>query len=156
MIKVFNKWSTEGIKVYDPGLVRYLNLEPRIVPRTGGRHTGTRFHKSHVFIIERLINKVMIPGHKGKKHSRTSAYKTGKAFTAVAIVTEALEVIEKRTKMNPIEVVVRAIENAAPREEVISITYGGARYPKAVESAPQRRIDVALRLMTQGAFQNIF
>ncbi len=64
MIKVFNRWGTEGIKVVDKGLVNYICLEPKIVPRTGARYAGFRFHKSRVFIVERLINKVMVPGHK--------------------------------------------------------------------------------------------
>ena len=52
--------------------------------------------------------------------------------------------------------VVKAIENAAPREEVIAIEYGGARYPKAVDIAPQRRVDLALRAIAQGAYLKSF
>ncbi|MEM4755653.1 MAG: 30S ribosomal protein S7 [Candidatus Woesearchaeota archaeon] len=155
-LKVFNRWSAENIVVSDPGLVRYINLTARIVPFTSGRHIGTQFHKGKVFIVERLINKLMVTGHKGKKHMLTSGYHTGKKYTATAIVQEAFVIIEQKTKKNPIEVFVKAIENAAPREEIISISYGGARYPKAVECAPQRRIDLALRYMTQGAFQKSF
>ncbi|RMF05016.1 30S ribosomal protein S7, partial [Candidatus Woesearchaeota archaeon] len=66
-IKVFNKWSTEGIKVEDPGLQRYISLEPKFVPKSSGRYAQNRFHKSKIFIVERLINKVTVPGHKGKK-----------------------------------------------------------------------------------------
>jgi small subunit ribosomal protein S7 len=46
---------------------------------------------------------------------------------------------------------VRAIENAAPCEEVTTVQYGGIRHPKAVETSPQRRIDLALRWICQGA-----
>ena len=59
-------------------------------------------------------------------------------------------------KANPVEVFVKAVENAAPREEIVTIEYGGARYPKAVECAPIRRIDVALKLMTQGSYHSSF
>jgi small subunit ribosomal protein S7 len=152
-MKAFNRWDTEGIKIQDPGLVKYVNLEPTIVPKTGARYAGNRFHKSKVFIVERLINKVMVPGHKGKKHYRGTGNTTGKAQKAYDIVEKALKLIEGKLKKNPIEVFVQALENAAQREEIITIEYGGARYPKAVECAPQRRIDVALRFMTQGAFQ---
>ena len=155
-ILAFNRWSTEGIKVDDPGLVNYITLAPRIVPKTGARYHGNKFHKSKVFIVERLINKVMIPGHKGKKHFKSSSNITGKAQNAYAVVEKTLTLIEKQTKENPIKVFVKALENAAPREEIITIEYGGARYPKAVECAPQRRIDIALRLMTQGSFQKSF
>jgi small subunit ribosomal protein S7 len=156
MIKAFNRWDTEGIKVVDKGLVSYICLEPKIVPKTGARYAGFRFHKSKVFIVERLINKVMVPGHKSKKHFKTSSHITGKASTAYEIIKKAFSIIERNTKQNPIEVFVRALENAAPREEIITIEYGGARYPKAVECAPQRRIDTALRYFTQGAYQKSF
>ena len=156
MIKAFDRWDTEGIKVNDKGLINYINLDAKIVPKTGARYAGNRFHKSKVFIVERLINKVMVPGHKSKKHFKSSAHITGKAYTAYKIVEKTLEIIENRVKENPIKVLVAAIENAAPREEIITIEYGGARYPKAVECAPQRRIDVALRYFTQGAYQKSF
>ena len=151
-LKIFNKWSVEGIKVADAGLEDYVTLKPRIVPKTGARYAGNRFHKSKVLIVERLINKLMVAGHKGKKHYRTSYLLTGKAHTAYNIVEESFKIIETTLKQNPIKVFVKALENAAQREEIITIEYGGARYPKAVECAPQRRVDLALRHMTQGAF----
>lgn len=155
-LKAFNRWTVEGIQVVDPGLKDYITLAPRIVPRTGARYAKSKFHKSRTFIIERLMNKIMIPGHKSKKHKITSYTSTGKSMTAYNLTEKALDAIEKQTKQNPIKVVVEAIENAAPREEIISIEYGGARYPKAVECAPQRRIDIALRHITQGAFHKSF
>ncbi|MFT4303914.1 MAG: 30S ribosomal protein S7 [Candidatus Woesearchaeota archaeon] len=155
-IKVFNKYSTEGIKIDDPGLVRYINLEPRLVPMTGGRNVGIRFHKSKTFIVERLINKVMNSGHKSKKHIKSSGHMTGKGQTAYKIVEKALSTVEVKTKKNPVLVLVKAIENAAPREEIIAIEYGGARYPKAVEMSPQRRVDYVLRLFTQSAYSKSF
>jgi small subunit ribosomal protein S7 len=156
MIKAFNKWDTGDIKIMDKGLIGYITLEPKIVPRTGARYAGNKFHKSKVFIIERLINKIMIPGHLAKKHKKTSYHITGKANNAYKIVEKVMEKIEQQTKENPIAVFVKALENAAPREEIIAIEYGGARYPKAVECAPQRRIDIALRYFTQGAYQKSF
>ena len=155
-IKAFNRWDVSGIKVHDPGLRRYITLEPKFVPKTGARYAGNRFHKSRIFIVERLINKVMIPGHKSKKHFKTSGHITGKAHNAYAIVERIFDIIEKRTKENPVAVFVKALENAAQREEIITIEYGGARYPKAVECAPQRRVDIALRLMVQGSYAKSF
>jgi len=155
-IKAFNRWDTVGIEVEDPGLKNYIALDPKIVPKTGARYAKNRFHKSKVFIVERLINKIMIAGHKGKKHFKSSSSTTGKANKAFSIMEDALTMIEKQTKENPIKVFVKALENAAQREEIITIEYGGARYPKAVECAPQRRIDVALRLIAQGAYHKSF
>ena len=155
-IKAFNRWDTAGIKVDDPGLKGYIALEPRIVPKTGARYAKNRFHRSRVFIIERMINKLMIAGHKGKKHFKSSCNTTGKANKAFSIMENALTIIEKQTKENPIKVFVKALENASQREEIITIEYGGARYPKALECAPQRRIDVALRHMAQGSYHKSF
>ncbi|MGM5485171.1 MAG: 30S ribosomal protein S7 [Nanobdellota archaeon] len=155
-VKFFNRWSPTDVVVQDPGLKEYISLKPRFVPRTGGRDIGNRFRRAKVSIVERLINKVMIPGHKAKKHKITSGHITGKAHSVAEIVEKAFEIIENKTKENPIAVLVGAIENSAPREEIISIEYGGARYPKAVESSPQRRVDFVLRHFAQGAYQKSF
>lgn len=155
-IKVFNQWDCVGIKVGDPGLVNCITLTPRIVPKTGAKYAGLRFHKSKTFIVERLINKLMVPGHKGKEHFISSGHCTGKGNHAYNTVFEAFKIIEKKTGKNPVEVFVKSIENGAPREEIVTIEYGGARYPKAVECAPQRRIDFVLRMFTQCAYQKCF
>ncbi|MFH1636971.1 MAG: 30S ribosomal protein S7 [Candidatus Woesearchaeota archaeon] len=156
MIKLFNKWDTSAIKVEDKGLAGYICLKPIIMPKTGGRNVKVMFHKSRNHIVERLIAKLMVPGHKGKKHRLSSGHCTGKVVDKYYVVKKAFEIIEEKTKKNPIEVFVKAIENAAPREEITAIEYGGARYPKAVECSPQRRVDVALRMMVQGAFAKSF
>ena len=155
-IKFFNRWTTEGVKVEDFGLQRYLTIDPKIVPKTGARYAGNRFHKSHTFIVERLASKMMSSGHKGKKHFMSSGHNTGKKNKVLKVVEAAFAKIELKLKLNPLAVLVKAIENSAPREEVIAIEYGGARYPKAVDVAPQRRIDLVLRYMTQGAYAKCF
>jgi small subunit ribosomal protein S7 len=155
-IKLFNKWSVQGIAVQDLGLQPYVSLRPVFVPKTGARYAGNKFHKSRINIVERLINKILIPGHKARKHFKSSGHITGKAFSAYELVQECFQIIAQRTKKNPLEIFVKAIENAAPREEIITIEYGGARYPKAVECAPQRRIDIALRYFVQGSFHKSF
>ncbi len=155
-VLAFNKWPTTDIVVEDLGLKDYICLEPRIVPKSSGKYAGSRFHKSKSFIVERLINKLMVPGHKSKKHFKSSGRITGKYATAADILKKALIKVEQKTGKNPVEALVKAIENAAPREEIITIEYGGARYPKAVECSPQRRIDFALRVMAQGSFHKSF
>jgi len=155
-VLAFGRWDVSGISVSDPGIKPYINLEPRIVPKTGARYARNRFHKSNVFIIERLMNKLMNTGNRAKKHKMSSSSFTGNMQTVYNIMIEVLEKIEKKTEKNPIEVVVKAVENASPREEVVAIEYGGARYPKAVECAPQRRVDLALRHLTQSAYHKSF
>ena len=155
-ILLFNKWSTEEIIVDDIGIKEYVNIKPVFVPKTGGRNSNIKFHKSKYNIVERLINKLMVPGHKGKEHRLTSGRCTGKALQAYKIVKSAFEIIEKKLNQNPVKVFVKAVENASPREEITSIEYGGARYPQSVDCSPQRRIDIALRQMSQGDYAKSF
>ena len=155
-MKLFNRWDTAGIKVMDKGIERYINLDIKLIPRSAGRNTDVKFHKSNYPIVERLINKLMVTGHRGKKHKISSGHNCGKVVKVYNIVENVFERIEKELNKNPIEVFVKALENAAPREEITTIEYGGARYPKAVECSPQRRIDLAIRNMTQGAYVATF
>ena len=154
--KLFNRWGIEGIQVKDEGLKDYITLNPMLVPRSGGRYGKIRFYRSKYNIVERLMNKLMCPGHKGKKHKLTSGHAGGRGLRAYRIVEKTFDLIEKNTKKNPIEVFVKAVENAAPRDEITTIEYGGARYPQAVDCAPQRRVDVALRMMVQGSYQKSY
>jgi len=149
--KMFGKWSTD-FPVLDQGLKPYINLAPYHVPISAGRAIKKQFWKSKKSIVERLMGKLLIPGHKGKKHVWTSGVHGGKIITIYNIIKKTFEIIENKTKKNPIEVFVRALETASPKEGVATIEYGGIRYPKASDLAPQRRIDLALRWMTQGAF----
>ncbi|MEK6973715.1 MAG: 30S ribosomal protein S7 [Nanoarchaeota archaeon] len=156
VFKLFNKWSTEGIEVSDISLKPYINIKPMLVPRTQGRSGLNRLWSNPAPIVERLMNKMMVPGHKGKKHKITSGHNTGKSSMIYKIVEKTLTLVEQQTKKNPIEVFVKAIENSAPREEITSIEYGGARYPQAVDMSPLRRIDIVLRYMVQGSYQKSF
>ena len=155
-IKVFNRWDMQGVQVTDPGVQAYITLSPRFIPKTGGRNSTQKFHKTKTFIVERFLNKIMVAGHRAKKHKISSGHNGGKSQLASKIMIKVLEKLEAKTGKNPIQVLITAIENAAPREEIIAIEYGGARYPKAVESSPQRRVDLAIRFMTQGAAQKAF
>ncbi len=154
-IKLFGKWPTEGIDVQDPGLKKYISLKPVMVPKSSGRHRQ-QFHKSKKNIVERLVNKMMVPGHKSKKHVLSSGRCGGKANINYKIVERTFENIEKITKKNPIEVFVRAIENAALREEIASYQLGGMMVRKAVITSPQRRIDLALSNITQASYKKSF
>jgi len=155
-IKLFNKWEIEGITVSDPGLKNYINLKPVIVPRSFGKSASKQFHKSQMNIVERLANHMYVSGHRGKKHIITSGRNVGKTFKIWKVIEDSFKILEERTKKNPVEVFVKAIENAALREEITSFQVGGIIVRKAVITAPQRRIDLTLRLMVQGAFQRSF
>ena len=139
-IKLFGKWSFAGIEVKDLGLRRYLSLKPIYVPHSMGRHEHGRFRKADVNIVERLVNNLMRPGRIAGKKAR-----------ALNVVRNAFEIIHLRTEQNPVEVLVRAVENSAPCEDTTRISYGGVVYHLAVDISPQRRVDLALRFLTEGA-----
>lgn len=149
---LFNKYSS-NVEIRDPALRGYINLKPVIIPRNFGRQETKRFWKSEdMHVVERLIGKMMVSGHKGKKHNFTSGRNTGKFNSNIKNCLTAFEIIEKKTKDNPLQILVRAVENSSPVEEVTTIEYGGIRHPKAVDTSPQRRVDLALRWITQGAY----
>ena len=139
-IKLFQKWTFKDITVVDIGLQRYLNLTPMVAPHSMGRHEHQRFRKAKLNIVERLINSLMRSG----KNS-------GKKAKATNIVKEAFEIINLRTGKNPIEVLVKAVENASPCEDTTRVSYGGVVYHLSVDVAPQRRIDLAIRHISEGA-----
>jgi len=112
-LKLFNRWSYQGIEIKDPGIKPYINLRPVVIPKTYGRNSKHPFYRSKMNIVERLINKLMVPGHRGKKHLLTSGRCTGKTQTIIKLVKEVFERLENQTKKNPIEVLVTAIGNAA-------------------------------------------
>jgi len=139
-IKLFGKWSFSGIEVKDIGLKRYVSLRPVYTPHSMGRHEHGKFRKAQINIVERLINNLMRPGKNAGKKARV-----------INMVRNAFEIVSLRTGQNPIDVLVRAVENTAPCEDTTRISYGGIVYHMAVDVAPQRRIDLALRLITEGA-----
>jgi small subunit ribosomal protein S7 len=154
-IKIFDRWSTKDVEVLDIGLKNYINLKSVIVPKTSGRHRQ-QFHRAKKNIVERLITKLMVPGHRSKRHRITSGRVVGKYSTNYKIVKEAFEKIEKITNKNPIEVLVRAIENSALREEIANYQIGGIIVRKSVITSPQRRVDLALRNITQASYKKSF
>lgn len=155
-IKLFNKWSFTEVVVSDIGIKPYINIEPIVVPRTNGYYHNTPFYKTKVNIVERIMNRINVCGHKGKRHRQSSGHNTGKAKTSMNTMFEVLTQLEKKTKANPIQVLVSAVENASPREEVITIERAGARYAQAVDIGPQRRVDLVIRYICQGASYKAF
>ncbi|MFH0710972.1 MAG: 30S ribosomal protein S7 [Candidatus Aenigmatarchaeota archaeon] len=155
-IKIFDRWSVKDVKVEDKGLEQYINLKPVLVPRSGGRYAKHQLHKSKMNIVERLMNKLQVPGHRSKKHIITSGKAVGKTNIHYKIIIAVFERIEQQTKKNPIEVLVKAIENAALREEITQYQVGGIMVRRAVITSPQRRVDLALRTIVQTAYRKSF
>lgn len=155
-ILLFNRWDMSEVKVSDPGLRNHINLDPIIVPRTGGRFATKPFQKGKISIVERLMNKLMVSGHRGKKHKLTSCHQIGKTVSLYNTMKDAFGIMEKRTKKNPVQVLVTAIENCSLLEEVASYRMGGIIARSSVVVSPQRRIDLALRHISQGIQKTSF
>ena len=139
---LFNRWDMTEVEILDPSLARYVNLHTMIVPHSCGKLVGQQFNKSNMLIVERLINKLM-----------QTEKNTGKKELAIRIVRDAFEIVNKKTKKNPVQVLVDAVANTGPREETVRLKYGGINVPKSVDTAPQRRVDTALRFITAGVRQ---
>ncbi|CAI8039318.1 30S ribosomal protein S7 [Geodia barretti] len=81
---------------------------------------------------------------------------TGKKMNIFNTVKVAFEIIHIKTGMNPVEVLVRAVENSAPNEDTTRIVYGGTVYHVSVDVAPIRRVDLALRFIADGVKEATF
>ncbi|PSP83189.1 30S ribosomal protein S7 [Halobacteriales archaeon SW_12_69_24] len=140
---LFGEWSVDDIEYNDPSTERYVTVTP--IAHTMGRHAAKQFQKSEISIVERLINRLM-----------QTDENTGDKQKTMRITREAFEVVHERTGENPVQVLVRAVENSAPREETVRLKYGGISVPKAVDIAPQRRVDLALMFIAQGVYNDSF
>jgi len=140
---LFGVWETTDIAYEDPSTQRYINVTP--IAHTMGRHASKQFQKSEISIVERLINRLM-----------QTEENTGKKQQAMRIVRDAFEIVHEETDENPVQVLVTAVENAAPREETVRLKYGGISVPQAVDVAPQRRVDQALKVIAEGTYRGSY
>jgi small subunit ribosomal protein S7 len=141
--RLFEQWSVDNIEFNDISTERYITVTP--VAHTMGRHANKQFKKSQISIVERLINRLM-----------QTDENTGKKQMTTRMVREAFDIIHSRTGENPVQVLVHAVENSAPREETVRLKYGGISVPKAVDVSPQRRVDQALMFLAQGVHRSTF
>lgn len=141
--RLFGRWPVENIEFRDVSTERYITVTP--VAHTMGRHADKQFKKSQISIVERLINRLM-----------QTDENTGKKQLTTRMVRESFDIVHSRTDENPVQVLVRAVENAAPREETVRLKYGGISVPKAVDISPQRRVDQALMFIAKGVHRSTF
>ena len=107
--------------------MRKKRAEPREIPPDP---------KYNDVLVAKLINKVM---------------KDGKKNIARKIVYGAFEIIQQKTKQDPLEVFKKAVENVKPVLEVRPRRVGGATYQVPIEVRPERSISLALRWIVQYA-----
>ncbi len=150
---LFRKWDVSNIEVHDPGLKTAISLKKQIIPYTFGRSALKRFNKAEVNIVERLINKTM---HFGKRYAKNTGRMAGKKTKVLNTVRTAFDIIHLKTGKNPVEVLVRAIEFSAPNEDTTRIVYGGTVYHVSVDVAPIRRVDLALKFISDAIKEATF
>ena len=81
-------------------------------------------------LVAKFISCMMYSGNKGV--SETNFYK-------------AMEIVEKKTQKDPVEVFIQSLENVKPVVEVKSRRVGGATYQVPVEIRPERRQALGIR-----------
>ena len=82
------------------------------------------------FIVAKFANKLMW---------------SGKKKTALRIIYNAFDFIEKETKQDPLDVFLKAIENVSPLLEVKPRRVGGATYQVPVEVKGDRKLSLAMK-----------
>ncbi len=155
--KIFGKYDPKEVVVNDLSLVDYITVSP--IVHSHGRHAKKQFYKTKINVVERLINKLMRGGtgkKVGGKVIRTHGRLQGKKLKMIKTVEEAFDIVHKRTGKNPVQLLVDAISNAAPREDFTRVMMGGVSYQIAVDISAQRRVDLALRNIALAALMSAF
>ncbi|MEK6850801.1 MAG: 30S ribosomal protein S7 [Nanoarchaeota archaeon] len=155
VFKVFDKYDVSAITIKDPALRPFINLSQRLILKSQGRRKD-KLAMTRVNVIERLANRLQVPGHSGKKHRIITSWSSGKYSRNMKTILQVLDIVEKKTGKNPVQVLIEAIENGSPRDEITVIESAGARYPQAVDCSPMRRVNLAIRWMVQGSYQRCF
>lgn len=153
--KVFEKYDVSAITIKDPALRPFINLSQKLILKSQGRRKD-KLAMTRVNVIERLANRLQVPGHSGKKHRIITSWSSGKYSRNMKTILQVLDIVEKKTGRNPVQVLIEAIENGSPRDEITVIESAGARYPQAVDCSPMRRVNLAIRWMVQGSYQKCF
>jgi small subunit ribosomal protein S7 len=85
-------------------------------------------------LVTKFINNMMLEGKKG---------------VAQSIFYDAMDIIQKKTGRNPIEVFDAAVKNVSPVLEVKARRVGGANYQVPVEVSAHRRNILAIRWLVK-------
>lgn len=104
-----------------------------------------RAYKKHTIEPDRIYNDVLVSRFVNKVMER------GKKTIAQKIVYKSFDIIKEKTKKEPLEVFIKAIENASPILEVKPKRIGGATYQVPMEVRGERRIALATRWILEAA-----
>ena len=157
---LFDKYSYD-VEIQDLSLRNYINLKQLAYPSTYRRGSQKSFSKANINVVERLCNSLMRGGTGSKVGGhviRTKGRLQGKKLKAMDIIETAFEIITKQTGKNPLQMLIKALENSAPIEDTTRVVYGGIKSNVAVDISASRRLDIALRNISIasiiGAFGN--
>lgn len=157
--KLFGKWDVSTVQLKDQTLARQISLSPKAVPHTFGRGAKRAYGKEKINVVERLINKIMRSGQGKRKLSGKyirGRGSCGKKLQAMRIVEEAFDIVHAQTNENPVQILVKAIENAAPREDITRLKKGGVAYSQAVDVSPLKRVDESVKNLALAGFYGSF
>ncbi len=145
---LFGTYDYGSVEVRDLSLRNYINLKPIAYPTTFRSNSKKMFSKAEINIVERLVNSIM-RGGTGKRVGghviRTEGRLQGKKTKVMHIVMKAFGIISEKTKKNPIQILVMALENSAPIEDTTRIRQGGTVSTIPVDMSASRRLDIALK-----------
>ncbi|KAL7272542.1 ribosomal protein S5 [Rhizina undulata] len=145
-LKLFEMWTTHDVKVTDNLLRKYIQIRNSDDDLPSSNHPYarpvSRFRKTHCPIVELLAGSFLINRNSGNE------------IKGLRIVDHAFRIINYRTNQNPIQVLVDAIVNCAPRELDSTSAYplGTVRH-QAVGVLPREWVDHAINLLIIGAFE---
>ena len=92
-------------------------------------------HKN--LVLSKLVNKLMLDGKKS---------------TAQRVVYDAMDILSKRVSdSEPLETLLKAVDNVKPRSEVRSKRVGGATYQVPMEVSRRRQQSLAIRTIVENA-----
>ncbi len=147
--KLFGKWNYNEVVIENQTLENFIAVKETksqvFVPHTAGRYQLRQFRKSTMPIVERLVGGLQFHGRN-----------TGKKLKAIRIVKQAFEIINLQTGENPINVLIRAIDNAGPREDSTRIGKGGNVKRQAVDVSSFRRLNQGIYFITKYARDKSF
>ena len=137
------------MQIDDPCFIDYVAVKSTksqvFVPHTAGRYQAKKFRKALCPIVERLVGSMQFHGRN-----------TGKKVKAIRIVRHAFEIVHLLTGRNPLEVFIKAVMLAGPREDSTRIGKGGQVKKQAVDVSPMRRVNQAIYLLAMGVRAHAF
>src|SRR3989344_6090931 len=136
MIRPVLRTANHRVQNMGPAWARRVNLFSYNMPRRSyKKQTAGKDPLYNSYEVTKLVNFVMVDGKK---------------TVAQKVVYEALNQV-KNSNLDPLDVLVRAIENVAPTKEVKPRRVGGASYLVPMDTRPQRRLYLALTWIVDGA-----